>query len=201
MYGKRRWLIFIPAMGKKCSNIMIPTGNAPISNASASQNSDVEIINPNFNLPYKGKMGENCLRTFKNQLKNFLPAHVHPRITFKGKKLGSCFRVKDLIKKEHQTDLVYGFIPNLEGNNKIKYIGETNVRLGTRTDEHANSGSSAINRDSTILNYEVSLDDFIVLDKGYNKVTDRKIAEALYIKDIKPTLNEQIRSHKLQLFN
>ena len=47
----------------------------------------------------------------------------------------------------------------------------------------------------------MSGDDFQIIEKGFNNVVDRKIAEALYINDLKPKLNEQVRSYKLNLFN
>ena len=37
--------------------------------------------------------------------------------------------------------------------------------------------------------------EFGILASGYNKIFDRKIAEALYIKELKPTLNEQKSSY------
>ena len=43
--------------------------------------------------------------------------------------------------------------------------------------------------------------NFKILEKGYSKSVDRKLAEALYIKELKPILNEQVKSFKLQLFN
>ena len=48
---------------------------------------------------------------------------------------------------------------------------------------------------------KVSESNFKILEKGYAKNVDRKIAEALYIKEFKPKLNEQVKSFKLHLFN
>ena len=42
--------------------------------------------------------------------------------------------------------------------------------------------------------------DFKILGKGYKTKHDRRIAEALFIKDKKPTLNEQVLSYRLSLF-
>ena len=50
-------------------------------------------------------------------------------------------------------------------------------------------------------NYAISQDDFKVLESGYNKVYDRRIAEAIYIKEANPPLNLQTRSYELKLFN
>ena len=48
---------------------------------------------------------------------------------------------------------------------------------------------------------DINFEDFQIVEKGYPKYLDRRIAEALYIKDFKPTLNGQKQSYKLQLFN
>ena len=47
----------------------------------------------------------------------------------------------------------------------------------------------------------MSKDDFEILDRGYSNTLNRKLAEALFIKELKPKLNEQVKSYKLNLFN
>ena len=85
---------------------------------------------------------------------------------------------------------------------KIDYVGETNVRFGVRIHEHGVTDKiSAIYRDSNISNYEVSDNDFLILEGNYKNTTSRKIAESLYINEIKPVLNAQVKSYKLKLFN
>ena len=39
------------------------------------------------------------------------------------------------------------------------------------------------------------------MEGGYSKTLDRKIAEALYLREYKPKLNNQIDSFQLQLFD
>ena len=152
-------------------------------------------------LPYFGEQGESILNEFKKGIKALLPKEVKPRIIFKGKKLGSFFKTKDKVKKEHLSDMVYGFKSKTD-NSVIDYVGETNVRFEQRTIGHAGSDkNSAIYKHSCINDYNVSLDDFKVLEGAYANTTDRKIAEALYITELKPILNEQVKSHKLHLFN
>ena len=48
---------------------------------------------------------------------------------------------------------------------------------------------------------EVTDDNFEILETGFANKINRKIAEALYIKDFNPPLNERVRSFKLMLFN
>ena len=154
--------------------------------------------NPFLCLPYKGKAGEDVLKSFKKSLSRCLPSKVKPRIVFNGKKLGSFFRIKDKVPFEHQSDCVYAF----KQDGRTDYVGETNVRFGSRTHEHCHTDKkSAVFKYKNDKNIEVSPDDFVILDKGYKKKVDRKLAEALYIKDLKPHLNEQVSSFKLSLFN
>ena len=84
-------------------------------------------------------------------------------------------------------------------NNISEYIGETNVRIGTRSHEHLNK-TSAIHDHLKKHNHEADNSNFKILARGYNRNRDRKIAEALYIKDMQPNLNRQIKSHELKLF-
>ena len=76
-------------------------------------------------MQYNGKEGEAILSKFKDSLKNILPKNIKPRFTFKGKKVGSFFQIKDPGPLEHQTNLVYGF----KHEGVRKYVGQTNVRL------------------------------------------------------------------------
>ena len=157
-----------------------------------------EEIAPFICLPYKGKAGDKIISQFRDAVRKALPNNAKPRFAYKGKKLGSYFRLKDKIPLEHQTDLVYAFRPE----NSTEYVGETNVRFGTRTHEHCNT-----DKNSSVYKYkqenqlDISQDDFVILDKGYSKKLNRKLAEALYIKELKPVLNEQVKSYKLVLFN
>ena len=157
-----------------------------------------QVVTPFICLPYKGKAGEDILSKFRDKLTSLLPTNVQPRFTFKGKKLGSYFRVKDPVPLEHQSDCVYA-CPS-EGN--PDYVGETKVRYGTRTHEHCfTDKKSAVFKAKQANQIVVSPEDFKIIDRGYTRTLDRKLAEALYIKDLKPPLNEQVKSYKLCLFN
>ena len=106
--------------------------------------------------------------------------------------------MKDPVPLEHQSDCVYA-CPS-EGN--PDYVGETKVRYGTRTHEHCfTDKKSAVFKAKQANQIVVSPEDFKIIDRGYTRTLDRKLAEALYIKDLKPPLNEQVKSYKLCLFN
>ena len=143
------------------------------------------------------------VQNFKKYLKGALPETVKPRFTYKGTRLGSFFRIKDKIKWEHESNLVYHYGCQFSNvctcTNISEYIGETNVRIGTRSHEHLNKRSAIYDH---LQNNHHDADDsnFRILARGYDKYKDRKTAEALYIKDKSPHLNTQVKSHKLELF-
>ena len=169
--------------------------------SSDSEETEKAETNPYICLPYRGVEGEKVLKEFKSKLRQALPKNVKPRVTYKGTKLGSFFSVKDKVDKRHQTNLVYGYKPKGESELKNGYIGETNVRNETRNHEHAVDKKSSIYKNAQTKNIEVSDEDFFILERGFPKYRDRKIAEALYIKDYNPVLNGQQYSYKLKLFN
>ena len=156
-------------------------------------------ITPFICLQYRGKEGETILANFKRELRNILPDNIKPRFTYKGKKIGSFFRVKDPVPLEHQTDLVYAF---KEGN-VTRYVGQTNVRFGTRVDQHSNTDKlSSVYKYKQDKGIDIGPDNFEILDKGYSRTLNRRIAEAMFIKEHKePELNKQKKTAKLLLFD
>ena len=159
----------------------------------------VEVeVKPLICLPFKGKDGDKIIGQFRNALAKALPPEIKPRFTYKGKKIGSFFRVKDPVPIEHESNLIYAFRKDEE----LKYIGETKVRNGTRQHEHSRTDKkSAIFKYKQQKGLDISPEDFEILEKGYPNTVKRKLAEALYIKELKPPLNEQVKSAKLCLFN
>ena len=155
-------------------------------------------IKPLICLPFKGKEGDKILGQFKNALAKALPADVKPRFAYKGRKVGSYFRVKDPVPEEHESNLVYAFRKSEE----TKYVGETKVRYGTRQHEHGHTDKkSAIFKFKKRTKLDISSEDFEILEKGYPNTVKRKLAEALYIKELSPPLNAQVKCAKLCLFN
>ena len=162
------------------------------------------IVHPHICLPYKGEPGDQVLKKFKNWLGKCLPSNVKPRFAYRGKHVSSLFPVKDRIKWEHQSNLVYGYASNeeLQSSSQYEYIGQTNVRLETRTHQHARTDvKSSVYKNAREKNLTVEDTDFVILATGYQKLIDRRIAESLYIKQYQPTLNPQADSYKLKLFN
>ena len=76
------------------------------------------------------------------------------------------------------------------------------MRIERREQEHAKwDTSSAIYNNSVENKISVTSDDFKFLESGFPKSVDRKISEAVYIKDFRPALYGQKVSYKLKLFN
>ena len=103
---------------------------------------------------------------------------------------------------KHLSGIVYGFNgPTLE-DNVFHYAGETKVRHETRTYQHAlyADKNSAVYRHSHEQNYTVDPSNFTILAKGYPIWINRRICEALFVKDHNPSLNRQEESHTLELY-
>ena len=161
-----------------------------------------EVHTPYICLPYKGEEGEHIISGFKNALRQALPINVKPRIIFKGTKLGSCFRIKDKVPTQHESNLVYRFKSPEEEDDPPKYIGQTKVRYGTRTYEHCcTDKASAVYKYKTMKNIDISANNFEIIERGFPKTVDRKLAEALYVKEEDPILNRQKKTFPILLFN
>ena len=78
----------------------------------------------------------------------------------------------------------------------------TNVRYETRTHEHCHTDkTSAVYKHLQSHNKSGSDLDFSILETGFCKELDRRIAEALFTKERDPILNKQKKTYKLELFN
>ena len=124
---------------------------------------------------------------------------MKPRFTYKGRKIGSIFRIKDPVPLEHETNLLYAF----KHGGVRRYVGQTNVRFGSRMDQHCNTDKlSSVYRYKQAQGIEISAENFEVIEKGYPRLIDRRLAEAMYVKEYnEPELNRQKKSAKLLLFD
>ena len=87
------------------------------------------------------------------------------------------------------------------GTQTYHYVGESKVRHETRVHEHISiDKNSSIYQHSHEHGYVPELSNFTILAQGYDNWLDRRICEALFVKDYKPFLNKQKMSHKLELF-
>ena len=139
----------------------------------------------------------------KRYVNKLLPEHTKLEITFTGKKLNSCFSIKDKTKFEHQQDLVY-YEKCTEPSCRDNYVGETGRRIIERIKDHSgrDHASHMVKHNIETSHTDVNTANLKINDMNFsNNKRKRKIAESLWIKDLKPTLNVHEKSIPLKLFN
>ena len=116
-------------------------------------------------------------------------------------KLGSNFQIKDKEKFDHKHDLVYHVkCPECQED----YIGEIGRRLHERICDHSGKDSKSHMLKHSLENNhkQVSFEDFRIIRNGYtNSKFKRKILEALFTKELRPSLNTQVTSVPLLFYN
>ena len=79
------------------------------------------------------------------------------------------------------------------------YVGESARRIREKIKDH--NGRDHTSHSIEKLHKNVNTIDFKIIDKNFhNNKRKRKIAETLWIKDLRPTLNTQEKSIQLKLF-
>ena len=151
---------------------------------------------------YSGNQGHNLLFKMKKQLKKTQPEDVNTMISYKNTKLSTKFPVKDKTDFQHKNNVVYHSKCPSEGCHE-NYIGETNIRIVERIQDHNNR-----DKNSHLLKHarekghtQVWENDFKILGNNYQSNIKRKISESLFIRQLKPTLNANEKSISLHLFN
>ena len=124
-------------------------------------------------------------------------------MAYTGKKLSTCFNVKDQSKFEYQHDMVY-YADGPNEKCRENYIGESGCRISERIKDHnGRDQKSHISRHSLEFGHvNVSYEDFKIIAKNFNNNHwKHRIAESLLIKEKRPTLNSHDKSVPLKLFN
>ena len=153
-------------------------------------------------LLYNGTQGNKLLSKMKKHLNKSLPTEVKTTVTYKSKKLGTKFQLKDKTRFNHQDNLVYySKCPNETCNEDS--VGETDRRIEERIIDHnKRDKNSHLFKHSREKNHQhVWENDFKVFGNNYGSSSIRKIREALFIKQLKPSLNVKEKSIQLQLYN
>ena len=186
-----------------------PMPNSNVSNEiEAAQTSNQTIVEKHDDkkhllmIPYQGGKGEQVIKSVRKTIKRLLPSNIKVQVSFTGSKLSSCFNIKGKTKFEHRNDVIYlETCPETTCNDN--YIGEAKRRLFERVKDHnGRDFNSHLLKHALGNNQHVSEKDFKISGNGFrgnNK--KRKVAEALLIREIKPTLNIQDQSVPLQLFS
>ena len=60
-----------------------------------------------YSVRCKGEKGEHLIKSMKKRTSKLLPPEIKTQVAYTGKKLSTCFNVKDQSKFEHQHDVVY----------------------------------------------------------------------------------------------
>ena len=173
----------------------IPTAN---ENGSSNNEKIYHLM-----LPYQGDKGSNLLKSMKRYVSKLLPEHTKLEITFKGKKLNSCFLIKYETKFEHQHDLVY-YVKFTEPSCRDNCVVETGRRIIERIkdDSGRDLASHMVKHNIETSHTDVNTANFKVTDMNVsNNKRKWRIAESLWIKHLRPALNVQEKSIPLKLFN
>ena len=142
-------------------------------------------------IPYLGEKGTYLIKFMKRNLKKILPNNLKPQITYTGRKLGSLFQTKDQTIFEHKHDVIYhGKCP--AENCVDDYIGKTARGVNERIVDPTGRGDT----NSHLLKHSIESGhkplEAVDYKTGYRKNTmKRNIYKALFIKELKPTLNKQ----------
>ena len=154
-------------------------------------------------LPFTGSKGTTIVKNLNKTLKNALPSNVKTRITYTGQKLNSRFQIKDKINEKQKHDLIY-YAKCPEEFCTEDYLGETGRRIIERVAGHAEKDkqSHLLKHALTQNQRHLDLGNMKIIDSSFhNNKFKRKISEALYIKQYRPSLNSQEQSVELKLFN
>ena len=154
-------------------------------------------------LPYAGREGEKVVRRMNKKIKSVTQTDKAPKITYTGQKLSSYFNNKDKTDNVHLHDVVYK-VKCPDDNCSNVYIGETGRRICERVRDHADRDkkSNVLKHSIESGHKTVSLDNFEIIGRDYRKNQyKRKLAEAILIKEHRPTLNSHEKSIPLKLFN
>ena len=158
------------------------------------------ISKPMMILPYAGEKRCTLIKSLKKNLERVLPVNIQARIVYTGTKLSSHLRnIKDPTPFEEQHDIVYHSFCSAENCNE-NYIGESARRLDKRIKDHnGRDRNSHLFKHSVESRHDPVLEnDFRIIEKDYrNNTSRRKIAEALFIRKMKLSLNIQVKSVKL----
>ena len=147
-----------------------------------------------------------CKKTnesIKSSVKKLLPSNTKIEVALKSTTLSSCFNVKDKIDFENNHDLIY-HKKSPESTCIYDYVGESDCRITERIKDHSDRDhTSNIWKHSMEKSHKnVNTIDLKIIDKNFhNNKEKRKIAEVLWIKDLRPTLNKQDKPTQLKLFN
>ena len=157
------------------------------------EDENTNIKNHILVLLYQGEKGIHTVNSMKRYVHKILPKNVKVQTVFIGKRLSSCFKTKDRTKFEHQHDTIYQAKCSAE-NCSDDYTGQSVKRIIERVkdDGGRDTKSHVLKHSSEKEHIEVTQEDFKIICSNFkNNRLKSKIAEALLIKQKRPSLNVQ----------
>ena len=152
-------------------------------------------------LPFLGHHSKHLTKELRSCINKFYGI-FNLKIVFQNtRKIKSFFPYKDKLATSFRSKVVYR--ANCRDCNDF-YIGKTKHRLRDRKTEHfkvltAICHESAIADHVFLTNHRIKWDHFEILATGRSDMYC-KIKESLFIRDLKPALNESVDSEKLYLY-
>ena len=144
-----------------------------------------------INLPFSNK-NEHFSKKFCEKLEFYTNGKVKFNIIWSTRKIKSLFKIKDNVK--HLSCVVYHGICSC-GNN---YIGETIRNVVTRIDEHEQPNGK-LEPSKHLKNNPGHQFNWMILSSAPSHHLKRKILAAYFIKQINPSLNDQLDSEILNI--
>ena len=153
-------------------------------------------------LPYIGAKSDFIKRRISGMVAKYCQDKLRLKLIFTTCKVGVYFSAKDIVPKMLVSNVIYKFDC---ASCSASYVGETERHYFRRMQEHLGlikgAAPTAVSKhlmasDNCKANNHAS--SFSILDNKAN-MTKRRIMEALYIRDIDPIINRQIKSYKLEL--
>ena len=117
----------------------------------------------------------------KRYISKFLPEHAKLEITLTGKKLNSCFSIKDKISFEHQHDLIY-YVNCTQSSCYDNYVGETGCRIIERIKDYSGRvhASQMVKHNIETSHTDVNPANFKIINMNFsNNKRKRTIAKSL----------------------
>ena len=152
-------------------------------------------------LPYLGSQSKIFAKQLTTCINRFYGC-INLRVVFQSAhRIKSFFPYKDRINRSQMSKVVYKASC---WDCQDFYIGKTKRRLHDRKTEHfkaitSNCHASAIADHVASTGHNLKWDHFDILAKGRSD-THCKIKETLFIRDLKPALNENVGNEKLLLY-
>ena len=152
-----------------------------------------------YKLPFIGKYSTQVSEKIKILIKKYCKPTTNIRLIFTSAKISSYFSLKDAITKHMTPYIVYKFIC---ANCNDCYIGETTQQFLVRVNEHlytdVNSAVYKHLKDKPTCKGLCNSECFTIVDRAPTNYQLR-IKEAFYIQKLKPVLNKQTKSVKVEL--